>query len=143
MQPLVCTFRFSSPLTDRFLMAQFFGNYSYCSPLIINDMGENTSNQMGRNEDELHSDSSNKGHNMGDSDKHVNAQPGSEEGEEESTENQTSAAGHVANNTNVKQASTFRDPGRQPARANEATDRNDTGSGGLSAGGVKSGSSLQ
>ncbi len=103
-------------------------------------MEENKSNQMGRNDDELQSKSISKGHDMDDSDKNVNAQNGSEE---ESTENETSAAVHAANNTNVKQASTFRDPGRQPARANEATDRNDSGSGGLSAGGVKSGSSLQ
>ncbi len=66
-----------------------------------------------------------------------------ESGEDLDQINQTAAAKHVANDTNIKQASTSRDPNRQPARANEATDRNDSGSGGISAGGVKSGSSLQ
>ncbi len=59
-------------------------------------------------------------------------------------EDKTLQAGEDAfNPTEIKLASDRRDNSRAPRRANEATDPNDTGSGGIPAGGVKSGSSLQ
>lgn len=56
----------------------------------------------------------------------------------------TMQAGEIASGSGgQKLAMDRRNVGSAPARANEATDRNDSGSGGLSAGGAKSASSLQ
>ncbi len=60
------------------------------------------------------------------------------------TDNNTSAqAAFIATHPQTKLASGRRDPSSHPDRANEATDRNDSGSGGIAAGGAKSGSTLQ
>ena len=53
------------------------------------------------------------------------------------------AGGQAFNPSTINLAADRRDVNRAPNRANEATDPNDTGSGGMPAGGVKSGSSLQ
>lgn len=53
------------------------------------------------------------------------------------------AGEHAFSAAAVKLASDRRDNSRAPARANEATDPNDTGSGGLPAGGTKGGSTIQ
>ncbi|MCY7420834.1 MAG: hypothetical protein LH478_03715 [Chitinophagaceae bacterium] len=59
-------------------------------------------------------------------------------------DDKTIQAGKAAGNTAAsKLASNRRDVSEVSSRANEATDRNDSGSGGISAGGAKSGSSLQ
>jgi len=63
---------------------------------------------------------------------------------EERHKNTTLEAGEQAfNPAEIRLATDRRDSSRAPARANEATDRNDTGTGGIPAGGAKTGSSLQ
>ena len=58
-------------------------------------------------------------------------------------DNKTPQAADAAANTSVtKLAGNRRDASEVSSRANEATDRNDSGSGGISAGGAKSTSSL-
>lgn len=57
--------------------------------------------------------------------------------------NEEAAAAHAASNPKTKLAGERRDVSSAPARANEATDRNDSGTGGIPAGGQRSGSSLQ
>ena len=78
-------------------------------------------------------------------DQQITSSANSDEDEEVvSEENESSKAANAIDNPNLNLASSRRrDPSSQPARANEATDRNDTGSGGIPAGGNKSGSSLQ
>lgn len=67
-----------------------------------------------------------------------------EQDEETSEASESAAATRTANEgSQTFVATNYRDNNRMPSRANEATDRLDTGSGGISAGGVKSGSSLQ
>jgi hypothetical protein len=105
-----------------------------------NNLGSNTENpnsSLGSTEEEQQLDSS---VNMGDlNDEEDNPMTQSNEQDNDKSDNN---ADITATDKNRNIATSFHDNTRTSGRANEADDRLDTGSGGLSAGGVKSATDL-
>lgn len=69
-------------------------------------------------------------------------QKNSSSNEVDTDENESSKAANAIDNPSLNLAGGRRASGTRPVRANEATDRNDSGTGGLSAGGTRSGTEI-